>query len=497
MPRHSPLDLSPADFRRLGHRLVDDLADFLSQLPTLPVSPGDTPAAARQALGDRPLPRAGADSSALLEHAVRLLAGHSVFNGHPRFMGYITSSAAPLGSLSELLAAVMNPNCGSWGLSPMATLIEQQTVAWIAELVGAPATSGGLLVSGGNMANMVGFWAARAAKAPWDIRKDGMTGRGSAGLIAYCSAETHTWIQKAADLSGLGTDAVRWVAVDGDRRLDVDALAGRVAADRAAGLLPFLVVGTAGSVSTGAVDPLHEIAALCRTESLWFHVDGAYGAPAVLVRDAPAELRAMGDADSIAVDPHKWLYAPLEAGCALVRDAARLRGAFSYTPAYYHFDSGDAAPPPNYYEHGPQNSRAFRALKVWMTLQQVGRDGYEAMIAEDIRLSKVLYDLCASHPELDAATQGLSITTFRYVPSGIDRNDSAPTDRLNRLNQQILDRLIQSGRAYVSNAVVDGRFLLRSCIVNFRTTEDDLQQLVDAVVEIGRAVAAENGRGAR
>ena len=493
MPRHSPIDLSPDEFRRLGHRLVDDLAEFLTTLPSGPVAPGETPVDVRRLLPARPLPLDGADAGTLLAEATRLLADHSVFNGHPRFMGYITSSPAPLGSLAELLAAVMNPNCGSWGLSPVATLIEQQTVAWIAELLGAPATTGGLLVSGGNMANMLGFWAGRAARASWDLRKHGVAQAGAPALCVYCSAETHTWIQKAADLSGLGTDAVRWVAVDAERRMDVGALERHIRDDLAAGRLPFLVVGTAGSVSMGAVDPLHEIAALCREHRLWFHVDGAYGAPAVAAREAPPELRAMADADSIAVDPHKWLYAPLEAGCALVRDPAHLRAAFSYTPVYYHFESGDAAPPPNYYEYGPQNSRGFRALKVWMTLQQVGRRGYEAMIGEDIRLSRRLFELCQAHAEIEAVTQSLSITTFRYVPQG----PPLPVDALNALNEQLLDRLIASGRAYVSNAVLDGRFLLRSCIVNFRTTEADLVELVRAVVEIGHALHAHDGTTAR
>ncbi len=486
MPRSSPLDLSPADFRRLGHRLVDDLAEFLTTLPSRPVSPDTTPTALRTTLGQRPLPEDGADPGTLLSDATRLMVEHSVFNGHPRFMAYITSSAAPLGSLAELLAATVNPNCGSWGLSPMATLIEEQTVSWIAQLLGAAPGSGGLLVSGGNMANMVGFWAARTARVSWDARQLGLAAPGASPLVAYCSAETHTWIQKAADLSGLGTAAVRWIAVDRDRRMDMAALARQIAADRAAGQTPFLVVGTAGSVSTGAIDPLRAIAALCKAEGLWFHVDGAYGAPAVVTAAAPDDLHAMADADSIAVDPHKWLYAPLEAGCALVRDPALLRGAFAYTPAYYHFDSGDTAPPPNYYEYGPQNSRGFRALKVWLALQQVGRRGYETMIGEDIRLSRVLFDLVAAHPELEAVTQGLSITTFRYIPPGVDRTDPAATEALNTLNSTILDRLQHSGRAFISNAMIDGRFLLRSCIVNFRTSEPDLHELVNAVVEIGR-----------
>jgi aromatic-L-amino-acid/L-tryptophan decarboxylase len=486
--RSAPLDLSPSDFRRLGHRLVDDLADFLTTLRSRPVSPGATPSDLRSRLGRRSLPEDGADPERLLAEATRLMADTSVLNGHPRFMGYITSSAAPLGSLAELLAATVNPNCGSWGLSPMATLIEEQTVAWISQLVGAPPESGGLLVSGGNMANMAGFWAARTAKASWDVRQHGLDAPGASRLVAYCSAETHTWIQKAADLSGLGTSAVRWIQVDGQRRMDIAALERRIASDRAEGLTPFLVVGTAGTVGTGAVDPLRALSALCKAEKLWFHVDGAYGAPAVVVPGVPDDLHAMGEADSIAVDPHKWLYAPLEAGCALVRDPAGLRAAFAYTPAYYHFDSGDAAPPPNYYEYGPQNSRGFRALKVWLALQQVGRRGYETMIGEDIRLSRVLFDLVAAHPELEAITQGLSITTFRYVPPGVSSDDPAANEVLNTLNSQILDRVQQSGRAYVSNAMVDGRFVLRSCIVNFRTSEPDLREVVDAVVEIGQSI---------
>lgn len=484
--RHSLLDLDPDTFRALGHELVDQLADFLDTLPARRVSPGLSPSAARAALGTASLPVDGADPALLLRQATALMVEHSVFNGHPRFMGYITSSAAPLGSLAELLAATVNPNCGSWGLSPMATLIEEQVVGWIAEMIGLPAGSGGLMVSGGNMANMIGFWAARAAKADWDMRSRGLADGSASRLVAYCSAETHTWIQKAADLSGLGTDAVRWIAVDRAQRMDISALTRQLERDRHEGFTPFLIVGTAGSVSTGAVDPLGDIGTVCREQGLWFHVDGAYGAPAVVAENAPGELLSMVRADSVAVDPHKWLYAPLEAGCALVRDPARLRGAFAYTPAYYHFDSGDAAPPPNYYEYGPQNSRGFRALKVWLAMRQVGRRGYAQSIGEDIQLSRELFDLVAAHPELEAVTQGLSITTFRYVPPGTDAGAPESADRLNALNRDILDRLQAEGRAYVSNAIVDGRFVLRACIVNFRTTREDLQILRDAVVEIGR-----------
>ena len=222
-----------------------------------------------------------------------------------------------------------------------------------------------------------------------DVRKTGLGGS-RPRLVIYASAETHTWIQKAADLFGLGTDAIRWIAVDEHQRMKTAELRRQIDADRARGEQPFLVVGTAGSVSTGAVDPLPEIAAICRDAGLWFHVDGAYGAFAAAVPEAPEDLRALAQADSVAVDPHKWLYAPLEAGCALVRRPEDLRNAFSYHPPYYHF--GEATL--NFVDYGPQNSRGFRALKVWLALQLVGRSGYVESISEDMRLSRKLSAIC-------------------------------------------------------------------------------------------------------
>jgi glutamate/tyrosine decarboxylase-like PLP-dependent enzyme len=486
--RTKPLELDPETFRALGRRLVDRLATFLEELPSRPVHPGESAAALRARLGGGALPATGADPGAVLDEAADLLLDHSVLNGHPRFMGYITSTAAPIGALADVLAATVNPNCGSFGLSPMGTLIEEQSVRWIAELLRLPAGTGGILVSGGNMANLVAYWAARAAGAGRDVRVEGLSGDRPL-LTAYCSTETHTWIQKAADLSGLGTGELRWIPVDGDGRMDVAALRTRISADRAAGHRPFMVVGTAGTVSTGAIDPLREIRDVCREERIWFHVDGAYGAPAVIVPGTPTDLEAMADADSVAIDPHKWLYAPLEVGCTLVRDPTHLHAAFGYTPAYYHFETDEPSPPPNYYELGPQNSRGLRALKVWMGLRQAGREGLAQSIADDMRLSRELFALAKDHPEIEAVTQGLSITTFRYVPQGADR--LAEDQRaLNALNERLLDRLQRSGRAYVSNALVNGRYVLRACIVNFRTDRPDLEALIEAVVDIGRELAS-------
>ena len=484
-PRISPVAIDPEEFRVLGHALIDRIAGLLESLPDRPVTPPASPKSIRQALqADSPLPQRGAEPGDLLDRAADLLFEHSLFNGHPRFWGYITSSAAPIGALGDLLAAAVNPNVGAWPLSPMASEIEAQTIRWIAGMLGYPADCGGLFVSGGNMANIVGFLAARQAKAGHDVRTAGL---GSARLRAYCSKETHTWIQKAADISGIGTDAIRWIAVDDRMQIDLSALRQQIEADLASGDRPFLVVGAAGTVSTGAVDPLQKLARLCREFNLWFHVDGAYGAMAAILPDAPDEFNGLAEADSIAVDPHKWLYAPLEAGCALVRDRQLLRDAFAYHPPYYHFETEAI----NYFDLGPQNSRGFRALKVWLALQQAGRDGYVQMISDDIRLAAELFRLIPQYSELQPLTQGLSITTFRFVPPDLASGSDEAENYLNALNNELLTRIQNSGEAYLSNAVVNGKFALRACIVNFRTTQVDIEALPPLVVRLGKETDAE------
>jgi glutamate/tyrosine decarboxylase-like PLP-dependent enzyme len=487
--------MDAATFRALGHRLVDQLTDLLEAVPRGPVTRDESPSAVRSALDLKdPLPESGTEAGPLLEGTARLVFEHSLFNGHPRFFGYITAAPAPIGILGDFLASALNANVGAWILSPAATEIESQTVRWIASLIGYPVDCGGLLVSGGNMANFVCFLTARAAKAGWDVRRRGIAGDSGERLRAYGSMETHTWIQKAADLGGLGTDAIRWIPTDAHLRMDVSALRRQIEADRAAGDVPCLVVGTAGSVSTGAVDPLPEIAAICRTHGAWFHVDGAYGGLAAGIPDAPQDLRGLGQADSVAVDPHKWLYAPLEAGCALIRDAGLLRAAFAYHAPYYHFEE-DAT---NYVDYGPQNSRGFRALKVWLALKQAGAAAYRTMIADDIRLSQAMADAVSRHPELELMTQALSIATFRYVPADLRTSvgEEVVERHLDALNRELLDRLQRGGEAFVSNAIVQGRYVLRACIVNFHTTAADVEAVPEIVARVGRSVDAALRQGA-
>jgi aromatic-L-amino-acid/L-tryptophan decarboxylase len=481
-PSRSSLDMDSNEFRLLGHRMVDRVADFLDSLARRPVTTSESPPQIRQALdAERTLPHEGSDPGKLLDHAADLLFEHSLLNGHPRFWGYITSSAAPIGGLAELLAAVVNPNVGAWLLSPMASEIEAQTIRWIAELLNYQRDCGGLFLSGGNMANLVCFLAARQAKTGWNVRELGI---GQERLRVYCSKETHTWVQKAADISGLGTDAIRWLPTDDKQRMSLTALKEQITKDIATGDRPFLIIGTAGTVSTGAIDQLREIAAICREFDLWFHVDGAYGGFAAMLPDAPPDLLGLSEADSIAVDPHKWLYAPLEAGCALVRDPQHLRDAFAYHPPYYHFGVEAI----NYFDFGPQNSRGFPALKVWLALQQIGRQGYVSLLSGDIKLAEELFHRIALHPELEALTHSLSITTFRYRPRDLQENNEETELYINQLNRELLTRLQESGEAYISNAIIREKFVLRACIVNFRSTAADIEELPLAVARIGNAI---------
>ncbi len=488
--RRTPLEIDPEEFRRIGHRLVDDIAGLLGSMRDRPLTSGEGPAQIRGLLGaDRPMPEEGTDAGALVEEASALLLDHSLYNAHPRFFGYITAGAAPIGMLGDLLAAAVNPNLGSWTLSPMGTEMEAQSIRWICDLVGFPQGGDGVLVSGGNVANMLGFWAARAARTDWDVRKHGMRVEGARDLRVYGAVGTHTWIENAVDMAGMGAESIRWIDTDADGRILLGALRAAIDADLEVGGVPMMVIGTGGSVSTGVVDPLPALRELCDELGIWFHVDGAYGAFAAAAGSAPDELRGLALADSVALDPHKWLYAPLEAGCTLVRDPQALLAAFSYRPEYYHF----AEDVQNYFEHGIQNSRGFRALKVWLILRQLGAAAYRRMLDEDIALARRFHAIAAAHPELEALTCHLSITTYRYVPADLaERSGEEDVGAyLNELNERVQDRLEKGGEAFVSNAVLDGAYALRMCIVNFRTGLEDVEALAEISVEAGRALDAE------
>jgi len=480
-PREQSIVISKEEFRKIGYQLIDTISEFIDTIDQKPVTTGESPKEIQQLLGNTSLPELGTSASEIISKVSDLLLNHSLLNGHPKFLGYITSSPTPIGALADLLAATVNPNVGANILSPMATAIEKQTVKWLAEFIGVSPTYGGLLVSGGNMANFTAFLAARTAKAPKSLKEEGLANT-SGDMVLYCSKTTHTWIEKAVVLFGHGTKSLRWIPTHAGNKMNNEILVQNIEEDLKNGKKPFMVVGTAGDVSTGVVDNLSGLAAICKTYDLWFHIDGAYGIPAAVIPELKKMFEGIQEADSIALDPHKWLYAPLEAGCTLVKNPQHLIDTYSSHPTYYNFSTIDDEPSLNYYEYGLQNSRGFRALKVWMALQQIGKRGYVKLIHEDIILSEFFFEEANKHPELEAVTQNLSITTLRYVPSGFVQNENY----LNSLNEKLLNVIQLGGEVFLSNAVVFEKFCLRACIVNFRTSKKDLEEIIDIIVREGR-----------
>jgi aromatic-L-amino-acid decarboxylase len=479
--RKSSIEISKEEFRKIGYQLIDDISDFINSIDKKRITPNESPSQLQNILGNLPLPQNGKPATELVSKATDLLFNHSLLNGHPKFLGYITSSAAPIGALADLLAASVNSNVGAHILSPIATEIEKQTVRWLSEFIGVSPDYGGILVSGGNMANFTAFLAARTAKAPKSVKEDGIQST-SKKLTIYCSKTTHTWIEKAVILFGLGTKSIRWIQTDASNKMDTKVLETTIKKDLENDCKPIMVIGTAGDVSTGIVDNLSDISTICKKYNLWFHIDGAYGVPAAVIPKLKYLFEGIKEADSIALDPHKWLYSPLEAGCTLVKNPQHLIDTYSSHPEYYNFINNEDEIAQNFYEYGFQNSRGFRALKVWLTLQQLGRSGYEKLISEDIELSKMLYDLAKKHPELEAVSQNLSIAAFRYIPLDYAKNN----DYLNKLNEDLLNELQAGGEVFLSNAIVNEKYCLRACIVNFRTSKKDIKEIIEIIIREGR-----------
>jgi aromatic-L-amino-acid decarboxylase len=476
MKRSTPIEIDKETFQKMGYELIDKISHFMNTMGERPVTTNKSNKEIAALIGTTSLPENGSSPDELLARTTDILMENSLLNGHPKFMGYITSSPAPIGALADLLAATINPNVGAQILSPVATEIEKQTIQWLAEFIGVSPTYGGILVSGGNMANFTGFLAARTAKAPKEIKEKGIS-NATNQLTVYCSDTTHTWVEKAVILFGLGTDSIRWIPSDAKNKMNISLLEQKIEDDVKLGFKPMMIVGTAGDVSTGSVDNLQEIARVSKKHNSWFHIDGAYGVPAAIVPKYKALFNGMEDADSIALDPHKWLYSPLEAGCTLVKNPQHLLDTFSSHPEYYNFSDNDH----NFYEFGLQNSRGFRALKVWLALKQIGKKGYIQMINEDIDLAKMLFDAAKNHPEMEAVTHSLSIATFRYVPK-----ENQTEAYLNTLNEELVNTLQAGGELFISNAIIKGNYCLRACIVNFRTSEKDINEMIEIIVREGR-----------
>ena len=405
-------------------------------------------------------------------------------NIHPRFWAWYMGNGTFMGAMGDFMGAIMNPNVG--GGNHVANLVEQQVIGWMRDMLGFPAGSSGLLLSGASMANLVAITVARNTNCGYDVRHQGV--RAAPGpLTVYASSEVHSCNQKAVETLGLGSEGLRTIAVNDDYTIDLDALRQQIEADRAAGMVPFCVIGSAGTINTGAIDDLAALADLCQREKLWFHVDGAIGAVAVLAANVRDQHSGMERADSIALDLHKWMHIPFEAGCVLVRNESAHRESFSLTPAYLarEAEAGGLASGSFWFsDYGLQLSRQFRALKVWMSIREHGLDRFGRMMQRNVEQAHYLGRLIAAEPQLELmAPIGLDIVCFRFNPGGLNQ------EQLERLNRDILIELQEQGIAAPSYTTLKGNYCLRVAIANHRSRKEDFDLLVAAVLKIGRTLS--------
>jgi len=478
--------LDPADWgelRALGHRMVDDMMDYLEGVRDRPVW-RPMPAETRAAL-DEPTPRGPTDAAEVYRQFREHVLPYPNGNIHPRFWGWVMGTGTPLAMLADMLASGMNPHLAGYDQAP--ALVERQVIRWMAELLGFPAESSGLLVSGGTVANLLGLAVARNARAGFDLRAEGLQRPNTPRLLVYGSSETHSWSKKACELLGLGDSALRRIPVDDEYRVDVPALRAAIAKDRSAGHRPICVIGNAGTVNTGATDDLQALASICREEDLWFHVDGAFGAFAAMVPSLRASVAGMEQADSIAVDLHKWGYLPFEVGLVLVRHPDVHRATFAISSSYLDATPrGIVAGGFPFADLGVQLSRGFRALKVWMSLKAHGSDAWGRLVEQNVAQARHLRDRVLAEPRLELlAPAPLNVVCFRYVVPGLD------AAALDAVNEEILLRVQERGIAVPSSTVLGGRFALRVAITNHRSRLEDFDLFVDAVLSIGAELRAD------
>ena len=470
------LDPSAEEIRDWGNSAVQFMADYLSNLRERRVYGQMSSREIRDRL-DATLPTKGIDFDTLLRIFREIIIPFSRQNAHPRMFGYVQSPGTPLAAFADLLASTLNANLTVWRSAPAPVEMERLTIDWIRQILGFNAGVGGLFVSGGSMANLAAIAAARQAK-------DHSSGR----LRIYASSETHFSIAKAAALLGIGRENVRHVPVDERFRIRVDDLVAKITADLEMGYVPFCVVANAGTVNTGAVDPLTEIREIADRFKLWMHVDGSYGAFAVLAESARKLFAGIEQADSVALDPHKWLYLPVDVGCVIYRDPEIAHAAFAHAAEYTRIIGEEADEAFAFWDFGPELSRRFRALKVWMLLKGVGLDALSEAIESNLACARYVESMVRASDDFEmVAPVELSIFCFRHLPAELKRESPEAIDAF---NERLLVALQRDGSSYLSNATLSGRFALRGCVLNYRTTLRDMETLLDDLRRVAGSLPA-------
>jgi glutamate/tyrosine decarboxylase-like PLP-dependent enzyme len=469
------------EFRETGHRLIDLVAGYLEGVEDRRLFPETDPAQMAR-LFEEPLPRSGEPLAAVMDELEEKLLPFVTHVSHPGYFGLITPSPLPAGILGDLLASALNQNIGVYSIGPAAVAMERRTVRWLTDLAGYGPEAGGNLTSGGTMANMIGLKLARDRASGDTAQHEGVTGRWS----VYTSEERHVSVDKAADGVGIGREGLRVLPTDESFRLRLDALEEAIAADRASGRRPMAIVAMGGSTNTGAVDDLAALRDVADRETMWLHVDAAYGGGMLLSREHPGILGGLSLADSITLDPHKWFFAPLDAGAILVRNEADLTRSYGLAPPYLTDESDAARARYNYYVHGFEQSRRFRGLKVWMSFKRYGADRIGEWVDANVAHAATLYRLASDHPDFEPAVRPpMSAVCLRYRPSGMDE------DRLRPLHAEVARRIEAGGRFWISTTSLKGKTWFRVNPVNFRTRTEHLEGLFETLVRECAAVAGE------
>lgn len=486
--------LDPDAFREVGYRTVDLLAEYYETLDDRPVyvqaDPEDVVAAF-----DEPLPETGDAPADILDAIEDRIVQHATHTSSPRFFGYVMGSGAPLGALADAIASMVNMNVGAWHPAPSATEVERRCIQWLAEAIGYPSDPGGLLTSGGTMANVTAILAALRDRTDYETRDAGLQGEDRPRYTLYVADhEAHASVIRAADMLNLGREFVRRVPSHDDFTMDVAALKRMLEADEADDEEPFCVVGQAGSINVSAIDPLAAIADVCAERDLWFHVDGACGAVGAMVPEFAPRYDGMERADSVTLDPHKWLFVPKECGAVLVRDQEVLGRTFGIHASYLRGSVVETPEEFDYYDFGPQISREFRALKLWTLLKQFGREGYRTLLRNGVDCAEHLDALVRAHDDFAAVQEpNLFIYSFRYVPADLQETLADPPavplarvhEYLDELNQGITDEVVESGFAFLTTTTIHGRRTLRMSICSHRTSESDVEEVFDRLAETG------------